>query len=80
MSPENLHGALDGLKVYIMHCKETFSTERPINHVIGDQCRELLAPHKLGVELLTADQGMKIGAFCLLLPIGFGRFTLYLVI
>lgn len=60
MSPEALHGALEGVKVYIMHCKEQFATERPINHVIGDQCRELLAPHQLGVELLTADQGMKI--------------------
>lgn len=61
MSPDGaLHGALQGVKVYIIHCKEQFSTERPINHVIGDQCRELLAPHQLGVELLTADQGMKI--------------------
>ncbi|OAX43821.1 hypothetical protein K503DRAFT_846963 [Rhizopogon vinicolor AM-OR11-026] len=58
--PEALYGALEGLKVYIMHCKDMFSTERPINHVIGDQCRERLAPHRLGVELLTADQGMKI--------------------
>lgn len=59
---EALHGALTGLRVYVMHCKEQFCTERPISHVIGDQCRELLAPHKLGLELLTADQGMKIGA------------------
>jgi len=62
MSPEALHGALEGLRVYIVHCKDVFSAERPTNHVIGDQCRERLAPHKLGVELLTADQGMKIGA------------------
>ena len=62
LPPEALHGALTGLSVYIMHCKEHFSTERPISHVIGDQCREMLAPHKLGLELLTADQGMKIGA------------------
>ena len=63
---EALHGVLAGLRVYIMHCKEQhFSTERPISDVIGDQCREMLAPHKLGLELLTADQGMKIGAsFC----------------
>lgn len=60
---EALHGVLAGLRVYIMHCKEQhFSTERPISDVIGDQCREMLAPHKLGLELLTADQGMKIGA------------------
>ncbi|KAH7909146.1 cyclic-AMP phosphodiesterase [Hygrophoropsis aurantiaca] len=59
--PEELHGALDGLRVYIMHCKEHFSSmDRPINHVIGDQARDLLKPHHLGVELLTADQGMKI--------------------
>jgi len=73
MSPDALHGALEGVKVYIMHCKEQFSTERPINHVIGDQCRELLAPHQLGVELLTADQGMKIGGSNR--PIGFDRYT-----
>ncbi|OJA12041.1 hypothetical protein AZE42_02049 [Rhizopogon vesiculosus] len=60
MPPEALYGALEGLKVYIMHCKDMFLTERPINHVIGDQCRERLVPHKLGVELLTADQGMNI--------------------
>jgi len=76
MPPEALYGALEGLKVYIMHCKELYSTERPINHVIGDQCRELLAPHKLGVELLTADQGMKIGGFCNR-PIGSCGFTNY---
>ncbi|KAG6379240.1 cyclic-AMP phosphodiesterase [Boletus reticuloceps] len=57
---EALHGVLTGLRVYIMHCKEHFSTDRPISHVIGDQCREMLAPHKLGLELLTADQGMKM--------------------
>ncbi|KAG2752245.1 hypothetical protein P692DRAFT_20313862 [Suillus brevipes Sb2] len=60
LSAEALRGALEGVKVYIMHCKEQFSTVRPISHIIGDQCRELLAPHQLGVELLTAEQGMKI--------------------
>ncbi|KAI6043017.1 cyclic-AMP phosphodiesterase [Pisolithus marmoratus] len=59
-SPEVLYGALAGLRVYLTHCKETFSSDRPINHVIRDQCRDLLKPHKLGVEILTADQGMKI--------------------
>jgi hypothetical protein len=78
--PEALYGALKGLKVYIMHCKDIFSTERPINHVIGNQCRELLAPHKLGVELLTADQGMRIGAFISFLPTSIYGFTLYPVI
>lgn len=62
LTPEALHGALTGLRVYVMHCKEHFHTERPINHIIGEQCRERLASHKLGLELLTADQGMKIGA------------------
>ncbi|KAI6129131.1 cyclic-AMP phosphodiesterase [Pisolithus croceorrhizus] len=59
-SPEVLYGALAGLRIYLMHCKETFSSDRPINHVIRDQCRDLLKPHNLGVEVLTADQGMKI--------------------
>ncbi|KAH7889963.1 cyclic-AMP phosphodiesterase [Phlebopus sp. FC_14] len=57
---EALHGALTGLKVYVMHCKEHVSMERPMTEIIGDQCRELLEPHDLGLELLTADQGMKI--------------------
>lgn len=59
-SPEVLHNALAGLRVYIMHCKETYTSDRPINHVISDQCRDLLKPHNLGVEILTADQGMQI--------------------
>lgn len=59
-SPEVLYSALAGLRVYLIHCKETFSSDRPINHVIRDQCRDLLKPHNLGVEVLTADQGMKI--------------------
>lgn len=62
LPPEALRGALTGLRVYIMHCKEHFCTERPISEVIAEQCRERLAPHGLGLELLTADQGMKIGA------------------
>ncbi|KIK40773.1 hypothetical protein CY34DRAFT_806889 [Suillus luteus UH-Slu-Lm8-n1] len=57
---EALYGALRGVQVYITHCKEHFTTQRPISHVIGEQCRALLAPHGLGVELLTAEQGMKI--------------------
>lgn len=73
LSPEALHGALAGLRVYVMHCKEQFCTERPISEIIGEQCRERLEPHKLGLELLTADQGMKIGVsvvfFSLLLPL-----------
>ncbi|KAG6332397.1 hypothetical protein ID866_6691 [Astraeus odoratus] len=60
-SPGVLHGALTGLRVYIMHCKETFSSKHPpINHVIRDQCRDLLKPHNLGVEVLAVDQGTKI--------------------
>lgn len=59
-SPEALYGALGGLRVYLTHCKETFSSDRPINYLIRDQCRDLLKPHNLGVEILTADQGMKI--------------------
>lgn len=73
LPPEALCGALRGVKVYITHCKEHFTTQRPINHVIGDECRGLLAPHRLGVELLTADQGMKIGGSNR--PIGFGGYT-----
>ncbi|EIW85358.1 cyclic-AMP phosphodiesterase [Coniophora puteana RWD-64-598 SS2] len=58
---DELRGVLDGLRVYIMHCKEHFNTDVPIAHYIRDQVRELLEPHGLGVELLSADQGSKIG-------------------
>ena len=57
---EALQGALNGLRVYVMHCKE-HPSDRPISEVIAEQCREMLETHQLGLELLTADQGMKIG-------------------
>lgn len=61
-APSDLAGALNGLRVYIIHCKATFerANTRPVNHVIGDQVRTLSNKAKLGVEILTADQGMRI--------------------
>lgn len=59
-----MKGALSGLRVYIIHCKATFGSgrgnTRPINHVIGEQIRTLTTKAKLGLEVLTADQGMRI--------------------
>lgn len=64
LSPEALHGALDGVRVYVVHCKDGSGTEnRPINHIIADQVRALADAKGLGVEILAVDQGMRIGTY-----------------
>lgn len=54
-------GALDGLRVYVMHCKDTMDCEKPISHLIVDQVRALVARKGLGAEIIAAEQGMRIG-------------------
>lgn len=62
ISPEALHGALDGLRVFIVHCKDgNTDQDRPINHIITEQVRALVETKGLGAEILSADQGMRIG-------------------
>jgi cAMP phosphodiesterase len=57
----SLRGALDGLRVYVMHCKDTMDCDRPISHLIVDQVRALVAGKALGAEVIAAEQGMRIG-------------------
>ena len=66
LSPESLYGALDGVRVFVIHCKDG-TCNRPINHVITDQVRALVEVKRLGAEILAADQGMRIGEFLLLM-------------
>ncbi|KAI0057120.1 hypothetical protein BV25DRAFT_1863869 [Artomyces pyxidatus] len=63
LSPEEqCRGALNGLRVYIMHCKDDLENafDRPIQQVIGDQVRALVEKRGLGAEILSAEQGMRI--------------------
>lgn len=70
LSLESLYGALHGVRVFVIHCKDSSKTASnyPINHVITDQVRALVEAKRLGAEILAADQGMRIGTS--LLPTG----------
>jgi cAMP phosphodiesterase len=59
----NLDGALSGLCVYVMHCKDDMDCDQPMNRVIVDQVRALVASKRLGAEIVAAEQGMRIGMF-----------------
>jgi hypothetical protein len=58
---ETLRGALDGLRVHVIHCKDTMeASNRPISHIICDQILHLLLPLGLGVQILPTNQGTRI--------------------
>ncbi|TRM59421.1 cAMP phosphodiesterases class-II-domain-containing protein [Schizophyllum amplum] len=59
---EDRAGALKGLRVYITHCKADFDAahDRPIHEVIAGQVRQLVKDEGLGVEIIAAEQGMRI--------------------
>jgi cAMP phosphodiesterase len=60
---EDLKHVLDGLSIYIMHCKDDMlenddaSTTR---HLIKDQVEKLLGTHQLGVQIECVEPGMRI--------------------
>ncbi|KAI0048231.1 hypothetical protein FA95DRAFT_1107241 [Auriscalpium vulgare] len=62
VSSNTLRGALSGVRVYIIHCKDDLEDafDRPINHVIRDQVKTLVEMKGLGAEILSADQGTRI--------------------
>lgn len=65
---EQLRGALAGVRLFIIHCKDPLTAEeysdpsRPIAHVITDQVKALVGAEHLGLEVLPAEQGTRIGA------------------
>jgi 3',5'-cyclic-nucleotide phosphodiesterase len=69
LSPESLYGALDGVRVFVIHCKngDEATSNGSINHIITDQIRALVEAKQLGARILAADQGMRIGASLLVL-------------
>lgn len=61
----SLRGALAGLKVYIIHCKDDLrgAYTEPIYRVIAAQVRALVEAEELGAEIIGVEQGMKIGVY-----------------
>ena len=59
----SLRGALTGLRVYIIHCKDDLRSAytQPIHEAIACQVRELVEAAELGAEIIGVAQGMKIG-------------------
>lgn len=60
--PLALVGALAGLTVYIIHCKDDFSSapgEPPVSERILQQVKALVQEDGLGCEIVLARQGMK---------------------
>lgn len=64
ISLESLQGVLEGVCVYIMHCKGDVGGiyDRPIHQVIADQVRSLVDEKGLGVRVVAVEQGMHIRA------------------
>ncbi|RDB21024.1 3',5'-cyclic-nucleotide phosphodiesterase [Hypsizygus marmoreus] len=62
ISQEDLVGALDGLRVYVMHCKDDLSSDanEPMRDVIVSQVRTLLEVKRLGAQISAVEQGSRI--------------------
>jgi len=59
---ESLRGMLDGVTVYIMHCKSDLGGQYdgPISEVIGAEVRALAEKKGLGAEIVVLEQGTRI--------------------
>jgi cAMP phosphodiesterase len=60
LTPQDLHQALAGVRVYIIHCKDG-DTGSPARDIIIEQCRQVVKEKGLGAEVLLASQGMHLG-------------------
>ncbi|KAF9052778.1 cAMP phosphodiesterases class-II-domain-containing protein [Panaeolus papilionaceus] len=58
----DLANALDGVRVYVIHCKDDLdnTSSLPVRQVIVQQVRKLVEDKKLGAQVLAAEQGMHI--------------------
>ena len=56
-SSEELRGILDGLTIYVIHCKSDLTSERPARNTIEKQIKDLMQTKGLGANLLVAEQG-----------------------
>lgn len=62
---ESLRGMLDGVTIYIMHCKSDVGGkyDGPISQVIGAEVTALVEKKGLGVEIVVLEQGTRIREF-----------------
>jgi len=62
VSIESLRGMLEGVTVYIMHCKSDVGAkyDGPISQVIGDEVRTLVEKKGLGAKIVVLEQGTRI--------------------
>ncbi|KAJ7632251.1 cAMP phosphodiesterases class-II-domain-containing protein [Roridomyces roridus] len=60
--PIDVRGALAGLRVFVIHCKDTLdgAPDRPNQTLILEQIKALVEEKGLGAEILAARQGMHI--------------------
>jgi 3',5'-cyclic-nucleotide phosphodiesterase len=65
ISQDDLRGTLDGVKIYVMHCKDDLSGDsvQSMRHVIVPQVRGLVEEKGLGAQILVVEPGMHIGMF-----------------
>jgi 3',5'-cyclic-nucleotide phosphodiesterase len=59
-TPEELHGILNGLSVYIIHCKSDFTSDKPIRNIIAEQVNGLVREKGLGARIFAVEQGTLI--------------------
>ncbi|KAG7452895.1 cyclic-AMP phosphodiesterase [Guyanagaster necrorhizus] len=53
-------GALNGVRVYIIHCKDVMDgTQNPRARIV-DEVKKLIEPKGLGLQIFAAEQGMRI--------------------
>jgi cAMP phosphodiesterase len=65
ISLDSLCGMLNGVTVYIIHCKSDVGGkyDGPISQVIGAEVRALVEKKGLGVEVVVLEQGTRIREF-----------------
>lgn len=60
ITADDLRGALDGVRVFVIHCKHDVDSVEPIRTLIVEQVRALVEARGLGAEILAAEPGMSI--------------------
>lgn len=62
ISQDDLRGTLEGVIVYVMHCKDDLTGDfvQPMRHVIVPQVRSLVEEKGLGAQILVVEPGMHI--------------------
>jgi hypothetical protein len=64
LSNKELEGVLDGVRLVVIHCKDSMEPLPPgmsIRDVILDEIRGLLDEARLGISVIAATQGARLG-------------------